>query len=321
MRTANVVPVTVRREYPAHILQGNAGGSQGRFDRRLRRGRHTSVDQSWLGRIDVINVDDATRLAERTRNWHDTRLCRHGRYVNVPAMVSIAPRACTWYIRHVDMFRRLSPRDADGLTHAMNMRHFAAGQLIVGPDTQPELVCLTRTGTVRLFRRATSGRQTTIERLASGHLFGVTAFLPSDAGGLLAEAETEVDLCVVDGRHFLDVVSRWPEAVLELAARLGVRVREADELVGNMTATGARARLAAALHRLARDASETQPGGGLRLRAVPRHSDLANDIGATRETVTRMLARLEQDGYIRRYGRQIVLPDPDRLADDFDLSS
>jgi DNA-binding Lrp family transcriptional regulator len=43
------------------------------------------------------------------------------------------------------------------------------------------------------------------------------------------------------------------------------------------------------------------------------------EIGVTRETVTRMLSRLEQDGYIRRFGRQIVIPDPDRLAEDFDL--
>jgi CRP/FNR family transcriptional regulator, cyclic AMP receptor protein len=90
-------------------------------------------------------------------------------------------------------------------------------------------------------------------------------------------------------------------------------------VLGRMSATGSRARLAGVLHRLARDASETQPGGGIRLRAVPRHSDLAAEIGATRETVTRMLARLEQDGYIRRFGRQIVVPDLNRLADDFDL--
>jgi CRP-like cAMP-binding protein len=219
------------------------------------------------------------------------------------------------------MFRRLSAREADGLIAAMTPRHFGAGQLIVGPDTQPELVCVLRAGTVRVFRRDKNGRETTIDRLASGHLFGVTGLLPDDAGGLLAEAATDADVCVVDGREFLQVLSNWPAALLELAARLGVRVRQGDELVGHMTASGARARLAAALYRLARDGSDTQPGGGLRLRAVPRHAELATQIGATRETVTRMLARLEEDGYIRRFGRQIVVPDPERLADDFDLSS
>src|SRR5262249_61528764 len=100
---------------------------------------------------------------------------------------------------------------------------------------------------------------------------------------------------------------------------LGVAGRTPEGPVGGLTAPGARARLASVIHELALAATETQAGGGLRLRAVPRHSDLAVQIGASRETVTRMLARLEEDGYIRRYGRQIVVPDVRRLADDFDL--
>src|SRR5205823_2771991 len=184
-------------------------------------------------------------------------------------------------------------------------QRFAPGELIVDRQTQPELVCVVRAGTVRLFHRETDGRESSVERLNSGHLFGVTSLLTTDAGGLLAEAETDTEVCLVDGRRFLDVVSRWPEALLELALRLGVRVREAEEVLGHMTATGSRARLAGVLLRLARDASDSHPGGGLRLRGVPRHSDLAVEVGATRETVTRMLARLEHDGYIRRFGRQI----------------
>jgi CRP/FNR family transcriptional regulator len=234
-------------------------------------------------------------------------------------MSANALRACTWYIRHVDVFRRLSALDADALTRAMAPRNFAPGQLIVSAETRPELVCLTRAGTVRLFHREPDGRETTVERLDSGHLFGVTGLLPADAGGLLAQAETDVEVCTVEGRTFLDVASQWPQALLELALRLGVRVREGDEQLGRLTASGSRARLAAALHRMARNGSETQPGGGLRLRGVPRHAELAIEIGATRETVTRMLARLEKDGYIRRFGRQIVIPDVERLADDFDL--
>jgi CRP-like cAMP-binding protein len=201
----------------------------------------------------------------------------------------------------------------------MTVSRFAPGQLIVDRDTRPEMVYLMRDGTVRLFHREANGRETTVERLNAGHLFGVTGLLATDAGGLLAQAETNVELCLADGRRFLEVISRWPQALIELAVGLGVRIRESDEAVGRMTASGSRARLAAVLHRLARDASESQPGGGLRIRAMPRHAELATEIGATRETVTRMLARLEDDGYIRRFGRQIVVPDLDRLVDDFDL--
>lgn len=205
------------------------------------------------------------------------------------------------------------------MARAMTRKRFAAGQLIVGPDTQPEVVYLLRKGTVRLFERSTEGRDTTVERLMAGHLFGVTGFLGSDPGGLLAEAETDVDLGQIDGRKFLDVVARWPAAVMELALRLGVRVREGEEQIERLTATGARARLAHVLYSLAQDGSEAAPGG-VRLRAVPRHAELAEEIGTARETVTRMLARLERDGYIRRFGKQIVVPDARRLAEDFDLN-
>ena len=236
-------------------------------------------------------------------------------------MAAIAPRVCTWYIRHVDIFRHLAPRDADGLVQAMSPRRYAAGQLIVDRDTQPELVCVMRNGTARLFHRDANGRETTIDRLGAGHLFGVTGLLTTDAGGLLVQAETSADVCTVDGRRFLDVVAHWPEAALELALKLGVRVRVADAAMGRMTASGSRARLAASLFRLARSGSEAHPGGGVRLRGVPKHAELAEEVGATRETVTRMLARLEDDGYIRRFGRQVVIPDVQRLAEDFDLSS
>jgi CRP-like cAMP-binding protein len=234
-------------------------------------------------------------------------------------MVAMAARACTWYIRQVDLFRHLADRDAEGLVGAMSLRHFSRGQMIVDRHTRPELVCVMRSGRVRLFHREVNGREVTIERLGTGQLFGVTGLLTTDAGGLLAEAETDVDVCLVDGRRFLDLVSGWPPALLDLATRLGVRVREADEVLSRMTPTGAPARLAEVLYRLALTGSDVNPGGGLRLRGVPRHSDLALEIGATRETVTRVLARLEQDGYIRRFGRQIIVPDPDRLAEDFDL--
>src|SRR5690348_3434201 len=102
-------------------------------------------------------------------------------------MFAAAPRVCTWYIRQVDVFRHLAEREADGLAHTLAVRHIPRGQLIVDRDTRPELVCVMRSGTVRLFHSDRGGREVTIERLGSGQLFGVTGLLVTDAGGLLAE--------------------------------------------------------------------------------------------------------------------------------------
>src|SRR5207237_8019472 len=116
-----------------------------------------------------------------------------------------------------------------------------AGQLLVGPEPRPEWVYFTRRGTVRLFQHDARGHEVTVEHLDPGHLFGVTSLLGAGAAELLAAAETDVELCAVEGSQFLEVVSRWPAALLELALRLGVRLPSGEDQVGRLTATRARA--------------------------------------------------------------------------------
>src|SRR5260370_8107162 len=107
-------------------------------------------------------------------------------------MSANALRACRWYIRHVDVFRRLTPFDADALGRALTLQYYAPGQLIVSAETPPELVCLTRAGTVRVFHREADGRETTVERLESGHLFGVAGLLPPHPPRLPPHPQTNV---------------------------------------------------------------------------------------------------------------------------------
>src|SRR5436190_1789371 len=101
--------------------------------------------------------------------------------------------------------RRLSPSllSAGSMVapgEAATPTRFAAGQLIIGPGPGAERVYVTRSGTVRLFRRPGSGREVTVERLDPGHLFGVTLLLGKQADELMAEAETDVEVCVVEQR-------------------------------------------------------------------------------------------------------------------------
>ena len=224
-------------------------------------------------------------------------------------MVATAARACTWYIRQVDLFRHLADREADSLASSMSPRHFSSGQLIVDRHTRPELVCVMRTGPARLFHREVSGREITVERLGTDSCSASPAWTTTLRVDFV-EAETDVDACAVDGRRFLYLMARWPQALLDLATRLGVRVREADEVMSRMTSTrsGAAGR---SPDRLARTGSDVHPGGGLRLRGVPR--DFGPRTGNRHHARDRHAhaGATQQDGYIRRFGRQIIVPDPE----------
>lgn len=54
----------------------------------------------------------------------------------------------------------------------------------------------------------------------------------------------------------------------------------------------------------------TRHGESIELPAVLTHAEMADAVGASREVVTRSLARLEAQGVIRRRGRRILLENP-----------
>lgn len=66
------------------------------------------------------------------------------------------------------------------------------------------------------------------------------------------------------------------------------------------------------LHGLARWSKST--ARPVELPRLLTHAEMANAVGTAREVITRCLARLEEQGLIRRRGRRILLPDPEALA-------
>lgn len=219
----------------------------------------------------------------------------------------------TWYLSQVDLFQGLTSDEVAELEALMETRTYGAGELILDPATRPERVYLVMEGTVRLFQSGPDGRELTVELLGAGRLFGVSALFGAAERGLLAEAVTDAVICTAEAGEFLRVVKSRPQLMLRLAAHLGGLLLDREEQLGRVASTGTPARLAAVLLRLARDAGEDVPEGGRRIITRLTHEDLARRIGASRETVTRLLARLERQGSIRREGRRIVLADPESL--------
>ena len=226
----------------------------------------------------------------------------------------------TWYLRRVDLFRDVSDAEVEALARVLRGQTYRGGELIVGPENSAERVYIIIEGTVRLFQRGPDGREVTAALIGRGRLFGISAlFGPSPSDGLLAEAVTDVRVCAAEAEDFLRLASEHHQLMLKLAAQVTERLLQVEEQLERFAAAGARARLAAVLGRLAEEAGEAVAGGGRRLPAGLRQADLARQIGASRETVSRQLAGLEADRHIRREGRRIVVSDPVRLAETFGL--
>lgn len=205
------------------------------------------------------------------------------------------------------MFRGLGLADREALRGALVHRRFEPGSQIIGAGSLPGWVYLVDEGRVRLFQCGLDRRELTLGVAGPGDLIGVAALFGSPRYAACAQAVCATTLCGAPGGEFLAVVERVPALMQHLVMHLAHEALQAESTLDSLAFGGARERLAATL--LALDGESGLPvGRGERLLSVKvTHADLACRIGAARETVTRLLCALEDEGLLRRQGRRVVL--------------
>ena len=105
---------------------------------------------------------------------------------------------------------------------------------------------------------------------------------------------------------FLQLIYKVPKISIALLAELAARLRKTDRKIEGLALLDVTSRISETLLQLATDQGE-QREEGIHLATRPTHQQLANMSGTTRETVSRVLKRLENQGYIVTKGRTITI--------------
>jgi CRP/FNR family cyclic AMP-dependent transcriptional regulator len=173
------------------------------------------------------------------------------------------------------------------------------------------LVC---SGRVKLVTASRAGRTLLLRLAGEGELLAAAnavAGTPYSYSGVAAEPTV---LSAIPRETFLRLVSSYPE----LAGRLSRSLSEEYEFAREETrflgfGDTSSARLAHLLINWAAD-DGTERHRPAHIPAYVTHTDLAQAIGATRETVTRILSDFRQRGVIVRDDESIVIRDADELS-------
>jgi CRP/FNR family cyclic AMP-dependent transcriptional regulator len=91
-----------------------------------------------------------------------------------------------------------------------------------------------------------------------------------------------------------------------LLAELATRLRKTDRQIEGLALLDVTSRISETLLQLATDQGK-ESSDGITIESRPTHQELANMSGTTRETVSRVLKRLEKQGYINYVGRKITI--------------
>lgn len=197
----------------------------------------------------------------------------------------------------VGPFAELPEATIARLAEVTSMRHYRKDMYIFGEGEPAEMLCFVHRGAVKVFKTTSDGQEQTLHLLQPNELFAITGFV---VGGIYpGTAQTLEDSWIGCIRnHSLrslaqsDAALAW--AVLAFFAR---RLTGTSQQVLDLGTRDTAGRLAAALLQLA-GVRDRAMGRHVKVGLQVTHRELAQLIGASRETVTRLLGDFRQEGSI-----------------------
>ena len=181
-----------------------------------------------------------------------------------------------------------------------------------------ERVYLLKRGAVRLSRVYETGEEITVALLRENSLFGVLSLLTGQKSDRFyhAIAFTRVDLISAPATSVRQAIEKDARVALLLLQGLSSRILQTETMIETLTHRDMSSRLVSFLLVLCRDFG--MPGTrGITIDLKLSHQAIAEAIGSTRVTITRLLGDLRNDGLVEIDRKRITVFDPLALAKRF----
>jgi CRP/FNR family cyclic AMP-dependent transcriptional regulator len=147
--------------------------------------------------------------------------------------------------------------------------------------------------------------------IREGNYFGEMALIKP---GLLRSATAETleatDLYVLRRRDFEQLLAKNNKMALQMLWFTMERLRNANEQIQDLTFLNARERILKILLRLSKEHGTLLASGEMQINLKLTHQQIADLVGAVRETASKILQELQEEGLITVDQKKIVLKDP-----------
>lgn len=163
-------------------------------------------------------------------------------------------------------------------------------------------------GRVKLFTSSADGKTAILRFAQPGEILGLAGTLTGEPHEAWGEATQPTQTRFVERKCFVDLMRRHGELALQVAVKLGESYCSA---IAGVRAMGLSRSAGQKLAIFLLDWCESNPPfpGEAGTRFILTHEEIAQVIGTSRETVTRLLSGFEKKGLVQWKGRNLVLMD------------
>jgi CRP/FNR family cyclic AMP-dependent transcriptional regulator len=210
------------------------------------------------------------------------------------------------YFKQVSLFANLPDEDLRALMAVARKRTFRAGEVIFHREDVGQVLYVLKEGKVNICLMSPEGQAISLVVLGKGDFFGELAILDGLPRSTDAIALERVECYTIQRSDIRNAIMKSPKLAIQVLEILCWRLRKTDDKVEDLVVLDVYGRVAKKLLDLAQEHGvNTEDGTRIDLRLTQQ--DLASMVGASRESVNKVLGYFTDKGYISSDKHKITL--------------
>jgi CRP/FNR family transcriptional regulator, cyclic AMP receptor protein len=217
-------------------------------------------------------------------------------------------------IRSVPLFSTLTEDEFNQLSHIFVTRAYRKNQIIFLEEETGNYMYLVLSGKVKVSKAGANDKETILAIHRTGDFFGEMSLLDGKTSPATVSAMEDAKIISVSGDDFRKYLLHNEKVMLQIIQVLCARLRAVWKTQSQSSGT-VDERIRMAISDLAKKHGIRDAHGTI-IDLKITHQDLAEMVGTSRETVTRVLAHLREQGIIEVNSRRMTVLKPQALLDE-----
>ena len=211
------------------------------------------------------------------------------------------------------IFQGVDPSAVQALSATLEPVSFPRAHVIFAEGEPGDRLYIVLSGKVKIGRKSVDGRENLLAVFGPSDMFGELSIFDPGPRTSTATTVTEVSAVSMDRAALRDWINKRPEIAEQLLRVIARRLRRTNNMLADLIFTDVPGRVAKALLQLAQRFG-IQEAGMLRVTHDLTQEEIAQLVGASRETVNKALADFAHRGWLRLEGKSVLILEPERLA-------
>jgi CRP-like cAMP-binding protein len=213
------------------------------------------------------------------------------------------------HLRKIPLLANLTDEEMLIVKTSLRFKGFARRETVIQKGSPGDSLLFLLSGKLQVVDVTEDGRTVGLRMLSEGDFFGEIAVIQASPRSASVIALSEVLVAFLPSKITLHLFSHSPSVAKHMLHRLAAKIQQDSQFRSLLSIHNASKRIFTFIELM----KEKKPGNLEVIENLPTHQDIASMINTSRETVTRTLLILIQQGIVQKDMHRLIIRKPEAL--------